>query len=509
VGGTAAAVGVAGTGCEPSRRSFATRRKTKAQRLAPEILDNLPSYEEVDVPVPKDEPAYYRRKPVSSAHLVDVRKQQISKLDSVAVGPDGSVVHGKYGNLGSDSAASVIPLEYLALLGPAAEGAAAVRTVLSKSKNAAWGTGTLLVYGASEANGFAATQLASSAGHAVVGVVGANHAGNESLMESLKGLIEEPGTAVPEEYALSKKNFAELVQGISTGNEGIAATPADAYLNDFKKNFLDYVEAYPDTRPAAVSEEHLEFKYMEKDREFWEYNMQAFLEQYPPGAPPVDKSQLDASFTTEQYEIFRQKFWKQTSSVISGDDGGAQFSPPHIVKRQCEQRESLDGSGGATSTEFPFAFSVLNQKFPEGTEAKAGGPIVGAIVVATPTLTAAAEKVAAAKTLRAKGEALQFLTSSQKSAFGAASSVANLARKAGAPVVTIGGSLRGIDSVGDPTEADVKEALSAMDIDEAGESRLNYFVQVYRASDFPFYADYAVHRASEELAGPRQIVVTK
>jgi hypothetical protein len=35
------------------------------------------------------------------------------------------------------------------------------------------------------------------------------------------------------------------------------------------------------------------------------------------------------------------------------------------------------------------------------------------------------------------------------------------------------------------------------------------FVQVYRAGDFPFYADYAVHRATEVLAGPRQIVVTK
>jgi len=505
VGGTVAAVGVAGTGCEPSRRSFATRRKTKAQRLAPEILDNLPSYEEVDVPVPKDEPAYYRRKPVSSAHLVDVRKQQISKLDSVAVGPDGSVVHGKYGNLGSDSAASVIPLEYLALLGPAAEGAAAVRTVLSKSKNAASGTGTLLVYGASEANGFAATQLASSAGHAVVGVVGANHAGNESLMESLKGLIEEPGTAVPEEYALSKKNFAELVQGISTGNEGIAATPADAYLNDFKKNFLDYVEAYPDTRPAAVSEEHLEFKYMEKDREFWEYNMQAFLEQYPPGAPPVDKSQLDASFTTEQYEIFRQKFWKQTTGVISGDD--TPFEPPEIIHAQMDAPETLEhktypGAG----PDFPYSFSILNQFFPEGSELPKGGPILGAVICVTPQLQKAAELVAAAKTKRAKGEALQFLTSAEKGALTAARSV--VAQAKGAPVVVCGGTLPGMTTV-QSTDADVKAALEAMDIDENGKSRLNYFVQAYRANNFEFYADYAVHRASEPLAGPRQIVVTR
>lgn len=59
------------------------------------------------------------------------------------------------------------------------------------------------------------------------------------------------------------------------------------------------------------------------------------------------------------------------------------------------------------------------------------------------------------------------------------------------------------------TDEDVKQALSAMDIGEDGSSKLNYFVQVYRANDYPFYADYAVHRATEELAGPRQIIVTK
>ena len=61
----------------------------------------------------------------------------------------------------------------------------------------------------------------------------------------------------------------------------------------------------------------------------------------------------------------------------------------------------------------------------------------------------------------------------------------------------------------EPSDADVKEALSAMEINEDGSSRLNYFVQVYRASDYPVYADFAIHRATETLAGPRQIVVTK
>ena len=61
----------------------------------------------------------------------------------------------------------------------------------------------------------------------------------------------------------------------------------------------------------------------------------------------------------------------------------------------------------------------------------------------------------------------------------------------------------------EPNDADVKEALSAMAVQEDGTVTLDYFVQAYRAGDFPFYADYAVHRATEPLAGPRQIVVTK
>ena len=61
----------------------------------------------------------------------------------------------------------------------------------------------------------------------------------------------------------------------------------------------------------------------------------------------------------------------------------------------------------------------------------------------------------------------------------------------------------------EPTDADVNAALSAMAIQDDGTTKLDYFIQAYRAGDFPFYADYAVHRATEVLAGPRQIVVTK
>jgi hypothetical protein len=381
-------------------------------------------------------------------------------------------------------------------LRPAAEGASALRS-LDKGSH-----GTLLIYGASDASGLAAAQLASAKGHAVVAVVAAEHAGNETMVESIKGLIQEPGTALPEEYALSKANFRDLVKSVSSGNEGIDNVSPELYLQDFKNNLLDYVQAYPDTRPAAVSQEHLDFKFMEKDREFFEINMEAFLSQYPPGAPPIDQAKLDAYFSSEQYEIFRTKFWNQTTGVISGDD--TPFSPPHIVKQQIEKPETMSHkSFPGAGPEMPYSFSILNSFFPPGTEAKAGGPVMGAIIVATANLKAAMEKVSVAKSLRAKGEALQFLTSAQRAAFTAANSVAQQARESGAPVVVIGdGSLK-------VTDADVKEAIAAMDIDESGESKLNYFVQVYRASDYPFYADYAVHRASEELAGPRQIIVTK
>ena len=471
-------------------RGFATRLKNKdISRINPQVLEALPVFNTADPtsPPPSD------RAPVTSAHCIDLTKQQVSVLDSAAVSPQGTVVHGTFGDLGD--AAAAIPLEYLALLRPAAEGCAALRALNGK--------GTVLIYGAGSASGMAAAQVASAEGHAVVAVVGNEHSGNEDFMEALKGLIAEPGTAVPEEYALSKKRFADLVAGISSGDDGTANPPsAQVYLQDFQKNFVDQSAMYPDTRPAAVSEKHLEFKYMEKDQAFWEENMETYLEQFPPGAPPVDATKLQALFTPEQYEIFRQKFWHQTTAVISGDD--TPFSAPHIVHELMAEPETLPST---KPTDMPYSFSILNQSFPAGTEATAGGPIAGAIICVTPDLQAAAEKVASESTLRGKAEALQFLTHTQRAAFGAACSVVAQAGKA--PVVVVGGKLPGLSAPVQATDADVKAALHAMDVQEDGSTALNYFVQTYRAADFPFYADYAVHRASEELAGPRQIIVTK
>ena len=79
---------------------------------------------------------------------------------------------------------------------------------------------------------------------------------------------------------------------------------------------------------------------------------------------------------------------------------------------------------------------------------------------------------------------------------------------AGGTVTVVGGDLPGFKAI-EAADADVKEAISAMEIAEDGSSRLNFFLQVYRAGDYPVYADYAVHRATEDLAGPRIVVVTK
>ena len=416
-------------------RCLHTRRKTKDAAALPQALvanfpvkKVSPSSDNVVV-----DPSAIDRTPVTSAHAIDLEKGQISTQDSVAVSPSGSVVHGRYGDLGE--AADGIPLEYLALLRNSAEGAAAVRMATAKSN----GPGTLLVFGASQVNGFSAAQLAAAAGHTVVGVVGAEHSCHEDMVEYVKGMIPEPGTAVAEEYAIAKKNFADLVNGIVTGDEGLSCYSADECLEDFKANLLEYVETYPETLPAAVDASKMKFLGMEKDKDSFRVNMEAYLAQFPPGAPPVDKQQLEAYFTNEQYEAFRNKFGDQTTSVISGDESHF-FSPPHIVQDLLKEPEKVDKAvHDTTHASVPYSFTHVNPFYPEGTQATAGGPILGAVISVTPNLETAAKAVDAAKTLREKAEALQFLTNAQRGAFSAACSVTSLAQKAGAPVIVVGG----------------------------------------------------------------------
>jgi hypothetical protein len=419
-------------------RGVHTRRKVKNTYNFPQtLIDNLPKQK---VQIPNDggpeDANHYHRNPVTSVHAIDLEKAEVSTLDSVAVSPSGSVVHGRYGDLGE--AADGIPLEYMALLRPAAEGAAALRMIQAKAKNGGT-TGTILVFGASQANGLAVVQLSAAAGYAVVGVVGAEHSCHDDMNEYVKGMIPEPGTAVAEEYAMAKKNFADIVHGVSTGQEGLSCCSADECLEDFKANLLQYVEMYPESLPAAVDPSTMKFLGMEKDKDQFRANMEAYLAQYPPGAPAIDKQKLESYFKNDQYEAFRNKFWDQTTSVISGDESHF-FSPPHIVNDLIRTPTTVDktvhdGAGSA----FPFSFSHVNPFYPEGTEAKAGGPIVGAVISVTPNLQIAAKAVDAAKGLRAKAEALQFLTDAQRGAFSAACSVASLAQKTGAPVYAVGG----------------------------------------------------------------------
>ncbi len=453
------------------------------------------------------DPMAYVRKPVSSAHAVDLSKDAISALDSAAFGPGGSVVHGRFGNVDA-SAAETIPLEYLALLRPASEGAAALREITEGGK-----TGTVLVYGASRPAGMTAVQLATASGNAVVAVVDGQHSGHDEMVDTVKGLTSEPGTAVAEQYAYCKANFRDLVEKTVSGDD-FTSFDFDSnqyqFLSDFKANVLDYVEAYPSDLPAAVDSEQLKFTGKEKDRANFKTNMNAYLSQFQPGADPIDPAQLEANFNVDQYELFKDKFHTQTTAVVSGGDGVTnidRFAPAEIVNNMCMQPESTDDAK-ADDGDYPFDFSVKNAPTVTTPMTK-GGPIVGAIIEVTPDLAVACEAVAAAKTLREKAEALQFLTEPQKTAYGAASSVIGLATKAGATVRTVGGSLPGLDAIEKPSESDIKTALAGMELGDDGTSKLNYFIQVYRASDYPIYEDYAIHRAKEPLSGPRQIVVTK
>ena len=423
------------------RRGIHSRRKMKNPISLPRALvANFPVKQTSpsdDAPAPAEEAnSSYYKAPVTSAHAIDMEKSTISNLDSVAVDPtSGKVVHGRYGELDADAVLGV-PLEYLALLRMAAEGAAG----LSKIK----GDGTVLVYGASRANGFAAVQLAASTGkHTVVGVVDGQHSCSADMIEYVKGMIPEPGTAVSQEYSIAKKNFSDLVDGISSGDEGLASYTAAECLDEFKKNLSDYAEMYPDTMPAAVPASEMKFLGMEKDKDQFRANMDAYLSQYPPGSPPINSNQLETHFSTDQYEVFRTKFWEQTTSVISGDESHF-FSPPHIVEDLMKSPE-LKTDNFSTSQDgnfekvIPFSFTTLSDAYPTGTEASSGGPVVGAIISVTPDLKIASEAVAKAKTLRGKAEALAFLTDSQKDAFAAATSVAAQAKKAGAPVIAVGG----------------------------------------------------------------------
>lgn len=316
---------------------------------------------------------------------------------------------------------------------------------------------------------------------------------------------------VPEEFAVVKSAFRELVEGSINGDsaEGMADYNPDKFVESFQKNLLEYSQYFPETQLSPNPEDYT-FAGKEKDREQFDANITAYLSQFPKGSPKIDEVVLKEAFTKEQYAIFKSKFHKQTTAVITGDaDASQSFSPADIVVGMTQSPESISQLPDTNSEGYlPYEFSALKNQIQNGVEVPVGGPIMGAIVAVTSELSISASAVANGKTLREKAEALQFLTESQKNAFAAFSSVVGLAKEAGKPIVVVGGTLPELTTV-EPNGDDVKEALSAMELEDGGCSRLNYFLQIYRASDYPVYADYAIHRATEQVPGPRQIIVTK
>lgn len=394
-------------------------------------------------PSEPEDPMAYKRKPVSSAHAIDFTSSphKLSVKDSCAISPSGTIIHGRYGELDIDASAG-IPLEYLALLHPAAEGAAALRTVAAGATE-----GTLLVYGAGEASAMATVQLASSSGLAVVGVVGGNQSGNSEFVEALKGMTNEPGTIVPEEFAIIKSAFEDIVNSAVNGGEEDmnSGFNPDEFVKDFQKNLLEYAEYFPEGKLSPNAEDYT-FSGKEKDRKEFDANISAYLSQFQKGSPSFDENVLREVLTKEQYAVFKSKFGKQTTAVITGDDDAdSEFNPAVIAKQITESPETiskyLKEQTHSLGGEFcPYEFSVLKNQILNGVDMPKGGPILGAVINVTSDLVKAAEAVAKGKTLRAKAEALQFLTDSEKNAFAAASAVASMANKAGKPVVVVGGT---------------------------------------------------------------------
>eukprot|EP00548_Thalassiothrix_antarctica_P007752 CAMPEP_0194131744 /NCGR_PEP_ID=MMETSP0152-20130528/2436_1 /TAXON_ID=1049557 /ORGANISM="Thalassiothrix antarctica, Strain L6-D1" /LENGTH=495 /DNA_ID=CAMNT_0038826615 /DNA_START=33 /DNA_END=1520 /DNA_ORIENTATION=+ len=474
-------------------RSFAMKTRDDEHMMNETIppghtLDAVqpPEWFSTTSPEPPTDPMAHVRQPVTSAHMIIHNK--VSNIESVTVSPNGNIIHGRFGDLGPQEG---IPLEYLALLGPAAEGAAAT----SKLGH----SGTLVVFGATQAAGMAAMQLWR--GSAVVAVVGGEHSGEDKMMGIVKGLTKEPGFAVEEEYAMLKKNFSNMVEATANGSKLGAADP-QTYLSEFRENALAYSVAYPHDRPAAVGEDHLEFSGKDKDRDLFRENMDPYLAQYPVGSPPLDTNKMEENFNIDQYQIFKSKFGNQTTAVITGDDHG-DFSPGHVLSSMILAPEGAPAT--MKDANIPLEFSLARNDVDVPCEP--AGPVAGAIIAVTPYLKVAVKAISAAKTIREKGEALQFLTNAERNSFAAASSVAAQAVRVGAPIYVVGGTLPGFESA-EVTDENVKEAIGAMEINwEIGKSRLNYFIQNFRSCDYPVYEDYAVHRNIQ--GSPYQIIVNK
>jgi len=496
------------------------------ESVRPPKLWAEPGAEDVD-------PMSYVRKPVTEAHAIDVKfglspSSGLSKRDTVKLARDGSVTHGIYGKLDPDLSAA-IPLEYLSLLRQAAEGAAALRSLgIEGGNERRRGKGTLLIYGATRPSALASLQLASTSGYATVAIVDGQHSGSERTMEILKhSFASELCAMVPEEYAVVRSSLRDLVNDTVCGDNPMqwydndTKNDSSKILSEFQENVIAYRDRYPGGEKIAATEHDRSINSIKmKDRKNFDINKNAYLSQYP-ASPPNDLNakDLQSNLDPKRYQKFRSEFHRQTTNVISG--GGSTDFRPATLLRDMTSYPVEDVTGSVTDDTLPsigdrhvpYEFSILSNELGNGLEVHRGGPLVGALIELTDDLNSAIEVVEDARAKaksgekRAIAEALQFLTESQRNAYAAAMGVINVANNAGVEVLALGGKIPGLRSI-EATDEDVQEALSAMDIGEDGKSRLNYLVQVYRAGDYPVYAEYAVHRATETLAGPRQIVVT-
>lgn len=217
-------------------------------------------------------------------------------------------------------------------------------------------------------------------------------------------------------------------------------------MADFQSNLKEYSEYFPETALSPVPEDYT-FAGKEKDRQYFDENISTYLSQFQKGSPSFDDVVLKEAFTKEQYAIFKSKFGSQMTAIITGDESASEFNPADIVKSMTESPEIIseylkNQTSADDDTEFiQYEFSTLNNKIADGVDVPKGGPILGAVLSVSADLAAAVEAVSKGKSLRAKAEALQFLTDSQRAAYSAASSVVAMAKAAEAPVVTVNGKL--------------------------------------------------------------------
>merc|ERR1711862_952257 len=278
---------------------------------------------------------------------------------------------------------------------------------------------------------------------------------------------------------------------------------------DFKEQVLDYAAMFPSNRPAILPH-RMEFQGEDKDRKYYDDNWEAYYANFEPGSPPLSSTELDANFTKDTYSLFKYMLAQQGEKIMAEDPDVTTFFPANEVKilTQTSAQSHVVPDITPDPNGKHYYFNVIKPHSNPSTPTTR--PLLGTALVSTPSLLEACTALANTKTLREKAEALQLLPNAERHAYAAAASCVALAKKQNAPIYVIGTTpLPGLPNPLDPTSEDVTTGLNALQMNETGKSKLNFLVQVYRAVDFPIYEQYAIHRASEVLAGPRQIVVVK